>query len=432
MIVSPVIQVAINGELVPYQKIVNFKFDSSINDHLPSAWLGLADPDGDMISRFNIVLGTMVIINIIDGNEDDNQKHNMIKLSPFIVSKVFDGGEKNSSEVGGFIQLRLLHPWVFYNDMSPHAYSPMKISKLVKTIITDSTRGYELTVDDNYFGTTDDKGNYPRYKCGQSDYDFIINNLLPYATIGNNPVYFFINELGNIYFNTYKFLFNSGCKGMIVSDKANDNRDEFDTMGNIASNIGTENSIAFSKISINIGGEDSKDNLRKVLPKIYMEDLGTHNFLSGIKGPITKIASNTGDKMPFSFYMMASMGATDSVELVNRAFDDQFGLAVNNSKSLDSLFEITLSTAGFIGADMPTGSNVYLYVSPKNIDNNATTKKLSHWLTGKWVIGKSEHYTSRSGDPNSLVSTVTLVRPTFVIKSESDTTVEDSSLLWTV
>src|SRR5574344_225376 len=134
MIVSPVIQVTINGELVPYQKIANFKFDSSIINHLPSAWLGLSDPDGDLISRFNIVLGTMVIINIIDGNENDDKKHSMIKLSPFIVSKVYDGGEKNSSELGGFIQLRLLHPWAFFNDMTPHAYSPMKISKLVRTV----------------------------------------------------------------------------------------------------------------------------------------------------------------------------------------------------------------------------------------------------------------------------------------------------------
>ena len=428
------LRLSINGENIPTLNIYNFSITFSMETHLPYGTIVLRDEDSSSLQKFNFAIGSFVFATFIESSGTLSGSDNShVSWCPLVITKIFHDNEIAPSELGGFLTLAVSHPWELFRDYSPHAYGKQKISSLVQKIIKDDTRGMAFTVKDKFIGTTDDKGNCPRYKVNESDYDFILNKLLPYSSIAGDPVHFFVDENGYAHFHSLKSMLTSSVLALVTpsdtgSEKAGQQvRDQAKNSGDIY--------LPFNKFYLSVGGGSQVNYIQSVKPKIYIEDLGTHkNFM--INKTATSFISkesgkNSGNKIPISIGAIAGSPSTNSFAFLNRSADDQAGLSTNAVRNADKIFLMTVDTL-FTGIEVPIGScvNVFVPIERDPIVYKANAK--SHWLCGKWVVYQATHSMVKPSAPEQgMVTNLVLARPTFVINSDS-TSLSNPNQYWSI
>lgn len=428
------LQLCINGEHIPAINIYNVSITFSLETHLPYGSIILRDEDSSSLRRFNFAIGSFVYIAYIecDGNLQATG-NTEVKWCPLVITKIFHDNVLSPSELGGFLSFEVSHPWELYRDYKPHAYGNQKISALVKKIIGDNSRGMAFSVEDKFIGTTDDKGNCPRYKVNESDYDFILNKLLPYSSISGDPVHFFIDENGYVHFNTLKSMLTSTVKGIVYPTDTGSERTgtQLETQ---AKNSG-DTPLPFSDFSIAVGGGSDVNYIKSVKPKIYIEDIGTHKNIMIAKTATSYISKesgkNSGNKIPIFIGAIAGSPSTDSYAFLNRSADDQSGLTTNTVRNADKIFRISLRTS-FTGIDVPLGSCINVFIPIEDEKIVASYKPTSHWLCGKWVVYQATHSMRTPSSPEVGMETeLVLVRPTFIINTDT-TSLLNPNQYWSI
>lgn len=417
--------ITINNEVIHPQKMKSAEVLFSMENHLPVFQMSFVDSGGEILSELPFTMGSVVKFTVWDAEipgtilNSDKPKKELASYN-FIVSKMYGDDVANPPIIGGYITVIAVHPWQFFKDYTPHCYAPMKASELIRKVVEDDSRGYELKMDDES-KDTDTTCKYPRYKTNESDLDFVLNKVLPFATINNAPAYFFATDKNTILLSSFQELINKDVKAVLIPSQLDDEL-KVDEYVALVENFGLKGFLTYTGLQHAIGGGTGTDYVSKLLPKFYMEDLGTHKMLAANKRPTTKMSKGdsifTGNKVPLRDTTFGGMNPTNSTVLMNRETEDQINLAINFGRDLDKMFRITLSTE--YSAELTVGSVVYLYIpayKKTELGGNAV-----HWVTGKWLIYQTKHTAQNTGD--KINTELVLVRPTFSM-NEQKTTLSD-------
>lgn len=422
--------ITINNEVIHPQKMKSTQIVFSMENHLPVFQMSFVDSSGDVLSNLPFTMGSPVKFTVWEAeipgtilNSDKPPKE--LASYNFIISKMYGDDVANPNVIGGYITVIAVHPWQFFKDYTPHCYAPMKASELIRKVVEDDSRGYELKMDDES-KDTDTTCKYPRYKTNESDLDFVLNKVLPFATINNAPAYFFATDKNTILLSSFQELINKSVKAVLVPTQLDDKL-KLAEYASIAENFGLQSVLKYVGLQHAIGGGTGTDYVSKLLPKFYMEDLGTHKLLAANKRPTTKMSKGdsifTGNKVPLKDTTFGGMNPTSSTVLMNRETDDQINLAINFGRDLDKMFRVTLNTE--YSVDLTVGAVVYLYV-PSYQKTELGTNAI-HWMTGKWLIYQTMHVVQQTGD--KINTELVLVRPTFSMNEQKTTLADVDSYL---
>lgn len=417
--------ITINNEVMHPQKIKSAEVIFSMENHLPIFQMSFVDSGGEVLSNLPFTMGSIVKFTVWDAEipgtlASTKKPEKEIANYNFIVSKMYGDDVASPNVGGGYITVIAVHPWQFFKDYTPHCYAPMKASDLIRKVVEDDTRGYELKMDEDS-KDTDSTCKYPRYKTNESDLDFVLNKVLPFATINNTPAYFFATDKNTILLSSFQELINKSVKAVLIPNQLDDALKEKEYKS-LVENFGLKGPLRYIGLQHAIGGGSGTDYVSKLLPKFYMEDLGTHKLLAANKRPTTKMSKGsgvfTGNKVPLRDTTFGGMNPTSSTVLMNRETDDQINLAINYSRDLDKMFRITLNTEYRV--DLAVGNVVYLYIPAYQKTELGSTA--IHWMTGKWLIYQTKHTVQNTGD--KINTELVLVRPTFSM-NEQKTTLSD-------
>jgi hypothetical protein len=294
----------------------------------------------------------------------------------------------------------------------------MPLSELVKKVVKDTGRGYKIKMIDDDVDATDDAGKYPKYKIGQSDDEFLMKNVLPYASIGLNPAYIFIDDFGNFKMKSYRNMYKQSAKVAFVPSVGTfmAYHDTYDAKLK-ADGESVKKYVSYTSMRVYIGGDDITDQIKALSPELYIEHPLTRRVIVGTSRQ-ESYATQQNKKVPIISSMMNLIGNTDSRTFINRSVDEAVSLNINANASLDQMFSVTIDVPNCVDL-APVGSAVHLLtVVPNGLDSTKT-----HWLTGKWVVSDNKHYSS--GNNLAAFTTVTLCRPTFLFKKGKSTLIDE-------
>ena len=237
--------VLIDGEPYGSDLISEISINYDINTHLPYGSLTIADNNGDRLAKMSFMIGSTVEIKVMSPNSG------AFAFPVMVVSKLFHDTTATAQEFGGFYQIMIEHPWMLSLDYTPHAYAPAKVSKIVKDILEDDTRGVSYRGKTVNIAETDDTGKIPRYKTETSDYEFITESLLPMAIIKGQPAYFFLNTRGRFNFISIQELYKEQAEAVLTGiDLASSIKD----LDKITNATLTKEVVLATDFSILIGG----------------------------------------------------------------------------------------------------------------------------------------------------------------------------------
>lgn len=421
--------ISINGYLIQQNTIKSLMIMFSMESHLPVFQMTFLDKEGTILSLMPFAIGSPITVTVYSVNDTTNKSSinsskELIKYN-FVLAKFNGDDASDHTHVGGYFNIIGVHPWQFFKDYTPHCYPSMKISDLVKKVVNDNSRGYELSMDEES-ADTDGTCKHPQYKTNESDLDFILNKIVPYATINNAPIYFYANEKNKIVLNSFQMLINKDIKA-VLSPFNIDNSSNVEEIKTLLENFGLDAVTRFTSIQYTIGGGSEADYVKKLLPKFYVEDLMTHKMMTAVKSPTSKMAKSTatysGNKVPIFDTTFGGLNQTSSTVLMNRETDDQINLAINYTRDLDKMFRLTVDVA--YNQDITIGSVVYLYI-PTYITNTLGAKTV-HWATGKWLVYQAVHSIGLNGE--NAGSELTLIRPSFAMNEIKTTLSEPENFL---
>ena len=174
MLTRPLIIVYLDRVQIPARNLEDVAIFNSIDMTLPELSFKIIDMDGLYLSQLDLYIGATVGIDIIEGNRNlEKSSLSGHSFGDFVITKIFDGFESNNESMGGFIQVWCKPAWYLFGRYQGHAYPPMKLSELIKQVCSDANDNVKLIIEDDRFASSSDPGNVPRYKCGESDLDFI-------------------------------------------------------------------------------------------------------------------------------------------------------------------------------------------------------------------------------------------------------------------
>ena len=326
--------VLIDGEPYGSDLISEISINYDINTHLPYGSLTIADNNGDRLAKMSFMIGSTVEIKVMSPNSG------AFAFPVMVISKLFHDTTATAQEFGGFYQIMIEHPWMLSLDYTPHAYAPAKVSKIVKDILEDDTRGVSYRGKTVNIAETDDTGKIPRYKTETSDYEFITESLLPMAIIKGQPAYFFLNTRGRFNFISIQELYKEQAEAVLTGiDLASSIKD----LDKITNATLTKEVVLATDFSILIGGGTKIPLLRGLRPKVNLDTM-TGKFLSGIKSPTAVLTTangkNSGNKIPVLASTILENKPTDEISSPNKLWDDQGSLAINSGRRLDSMFRL--------------------------------------------------------------------------------------------
>jgi len=440
----PVLIISINGEELTHADVYNFRIETDIYSNLPKGSFILRDQGGIHLAKFNIKIGATVTILIIEGDNEASSSSNnnslqstisaavpsilgdigkkddkMITYTPFVITDLFED-VKNTEALDGELYINFAHPWSIYTDFTNHAYPGMQVSELIRKVVEESQRGFNMAVDVKNYEDSSDSGSQPRYKICESDYEFITNKLLPYAQINDAAAYFFIDDIGVSYLQSFKTMFDKEpVANLVLTGEPEEEHEQLPT-------------IVINSCSIDIAKEptQSLSILSKVKTKIYIEDLFARKFISGNKLPVTACDLNKGSFFPIDFMLMHMINATSSHNFINRSFEDQFALSSTWQRDLDGMFKLNIYCS-FAGCDVNVGDTINFISGPMVYPNNENSQNpIEHdrWLNGKWLVSRIIHNKDTNVDQTN--SILTIIRPTFIITPK--TTIVNKELLYQV
>lgn len=429
VISKPRISIESDGKWLEYDAITSMDFICNESAFLPRCVVRFADPGGMKLSTFQgLGMGARVNFLVSDDDKDNeyrksgNEKMYSYNLTPLTIADVagmFQGGQ-------GDLELLLEHPWKMFKDFSSHAYSGKPNSEIIRSLVENaSSRGFKFeNIDSAMFSNSDEKGEIPRYKCSESDLDFIVNKILPYTTINKSPVIFFVDEKNNVHLSSFNDMFAKDPKMMIVfgteAEITDENRAEAKAMNGIT---------LASKRQYEIGDEDPAKLVEILKANISFDDCSALFTYTGTLLPKVAIGkyseSNTqSGYVPISLQAMATTDATDKKFYRHHMIDDLKAVALNAQNRFNSFFSIEVTTL-FCGNMVTTGDNVQMVIPPDTAEKPA----LNDWMNGKWHVKAVRYEYDKMND--TFKNKLTLTRPSFMI-NKKNTTLYDYNYFYSV
>ena len=415
--------VLIDGEPYGSDLINKVSLFYDINTHLPSGTLTMIDANGDRLAKMNFMIGSTVEIKVMSPNAGT------WAFPVMVISKMFHDTSANAQEFGGFYQIILEHPWMLSLDYTPHAYAPAKVSNIVKDILADDTRGVSYKGKTVNIADTDDTAKIPRYKTETSDYEFIIDSLLPMSVIKGQPAYFFLDTRGRFNFISIQELYKEQAEAVLTGVELAGSITDLDK---ITKKTLTKEVVMATDFSVLIGGGTKVPLLRGLRPKVNLDTM-TGRFLSGIKSPTavltTATGKNSGNKIPVLVSTILENKPTDEISSPNKLWDDQVALAINSGRKLDSMFRLECVIKPDLTIAITIGSVVQFVIPEKVLNDDVEDEETlkAHWLVGKWVVQKMGYSITTEGVETKLQC----IKSNFTINSES-TTIEYPDFCYSV
>lgn len=409
---------------------------NSIDMTLPELTFKISDVDGTYLSQLDLYIGATVGLDVIEGNRNLNSDSLKGKsFGDFIITKIYDGFENNTENMGGFIQVWCKPSWYLFGNYQGHAYPPMKLSELIKKVCQDANTNVRLEIEDERFATSSDPGNVPRYKCNESDLDFIEKKLLPYTNIDDSNVFFYLDWFNRPNLSSFARLVGQEPKIIIYPHQGIANTVQ-DKITDIVKQKGIKEMYMWQKINVTIGNENLKKAFATLKKKVVLENNETGKVYIANQQPKARMGmdndKNKSAKMPFNALTMEYIEATNCECYPNKLLPDALALSRNSDNDVIDLIQFEIVINGIVD-DVVAGDTLMLLTPLRNInkkDNVELSKRNSHWLQGKWLI-KSIKMTQSKCNPDDVSSVITIVRPTLIYNVDT-TTINKSNYLYTV
>ena len=436
MITRPLISVYLDRVRISPRNIEDVAIFNSIDMTLPELTFKIADLDGTFLSQLDIYVGATIGVDLIESNQ--RLESNNIKgrtFTDFIITKIFDGFENNNESLGGFIQIWCKPAWYLFGNNQGHAYAPMKLSELIKKVCQEAHENLGLKIEDSRFASSSDPGNVPRFKCCESDLDFIEKKLLPYTNIDDSNVFFYVDWFGRPNLTSFERLISQEPKTIIYPPAGLANTIQ-EKLSDIVKQKGITEAYSWQGINLKIGDENLKKAFSTIKKKVFLENNETGKVYIANQQPRARMGSDNGktfaSKMPFNALTMEYIDATSSEPYPNRLLPDALAMARNSDNNVVDFIQLEVLLNGAIDK-MVVGDTVMLVTPIRKIsmsDNELVSKKNSHWINGKWLI-KNITMTQRKCNPDDVSTKITVIRPTLIYNIDT-TTINKSSYLYSV
>lgn len=426
--IFPKLKIRIGYDLLEEDIIKSFEFVADEDALLPRCVIRFKDNSSKRITEFNgLSIGSRLTFTVIDNSAQNRDKKLKFNFTPLVIgalaSRIDDFVSNNAD-----IELLCEHPWKMFQDFSSHAYASKTNSEIIKGLVENNSKGFEFEkIDTNLFLDSDESGNIPRYKCGESDLDFIVKKLLPYTTINKKPPLFWIDEVNRVRLSTFNEMYSKESIAIGLPD------DDGVVKGEKLEGKGSKynnNIITLKKIRIDIGDEDTAAIIKTLKAECSFEDPMIGKTFTGVLSPkiaIGKFKSTEGMQtgfLPLSQMAMLTANATDKKFFIHRNLDDQIALATNTQEIFNRFFKIEVE-ANFCADILKTGDNIDIYSSKIKTKHDT----LTHWVNGKWHVKAVRHCLDIEN--YTLYSKLTLIRPSFVFNTKN-TSIFDFTQLYGV
>lgn len=440
MFLRPEFNIVIDGEPINHNKIYDISIYNSIDKTLPELVFKLVDSESDYIDAFRIHIGSTVSVKVLDVVGESNSNENFplsISFCSFAVTQIYDGFEANNGR-GGFIQVWCTQSWKLYGNYKGQAFAPQKISEIIKTVCKDANPLAEITVVDENINSTSDVGSIPRFKCAESDIDFIENKLIPYTNIDNGNCFFFVNLYGGVYLKSFQSMSSKDCSILIAPKASEQNPQVADMIKSHLEKGKIKVAYETAGLDITVGNQDIEKMLGHLKERCLIYNNSTGKTYAGVQTIAMAMGKNSGkfyaNKVPFNEFKLASVEATSTKVFHNRHFDDALAMSFNEDLQVEDIFRLNVTVPSIVD-DAVIGDTAEVITTIKNLiglkDESVETKdkkKIISWLNGKWII-KAIQYNM---DSNKQCSTsLELIRPTFIFTTDT-TTVEKTASFYTV
>lgn len=409
---SPVLQFRLEDEndQIPVAAIKAFHLYTSIHTAYPSGYLVIDDPDGRLLAYLAIRPGSLLVVRVIDeseGNTLDAAQNTTTEspaynLTPLVVVGIENTDDddlelqmmndiedtKSIGTLGGQVRVHLAHPWALYSDWSTHGYVKRPISEIVREIVQNTSgRGFGFASLD--IGTTDDGTDGPtRYKLQESEASFIKNKLLPYALIGDQPVYSFVDEMNNFHFQSFSALYENNDPEITLIAPLADAAYSNDLLVDAKNPHSITDGFWFI-------GRNFKDQLPVLKHHIYIEDSESQvsfKALSRYRAPVPG----------YTLLKKAFVAGTDSLashRIPFRFFTDGVRYERSRARVMNEFFEIAVETTMCVDRAIVGGTAELRLLG---LEPGET-----HWANGKWLVTATEQI-SREG---AAVTKLLLAKP---------------------
>lgn len=415
----PILCVRFGGNSVlPNDCFRSFDYVCDEDSILPKCLMRFTDQGNSLFkSYWGLETGSKVEVVVSEGSatperiaETDTSSYS-VELGNLTVGAVYSNETNTAVGADGYLEVKCVHPWEVFQDLTAHAYAGKSNSEIIKGLIENSsTRGFKFNdIDSNIFNDTDENGDIPRYKCGEGDLDFIVNKLLPYTTINNLPPCFFIDDKNNVHLETFQSMFVKDAKLLIVGGNDEDVTEEQKLKASMMNGLAIG-----SELVVKVGNEAVDEYTKIIKREVSFDDPSSLSAFTGKLLPKIAIGkfsmgSNQSGYIPVSAAKVLLSDATDKVYYRNHNFKDLKAIALNDQKPFNSFFKIEINTT-FCGHLISVGDNVELDIPAESGEKN--------WLNGKWHI-KAIRY--RVDPSHMLLMRLTLIRPSFLFNENSTT-----------
>ena len=393
-------------ELIPLAIVKSFKIYSSIHSSYPIGELILDDKEGRLLSELAIRPGAVMRIEAIDedgnttiaalnGNTSPSDSPSYY-MTPMMIVGVENPEEDDNIEfmmmedtpgrtstLGGQVRVYLAHPWAVYSDWKNKAWKEgTQISKIVKEIVQQSTgRGFAFSGFDLPKSETDDTKGPPRYKLQESEAEFITRKLLPYASLGKQPMYAFVDEQNKFHFQTFENLYNDNEPELSLVPPLTEAVREGESL---LSNAINPHEILDGNWYI---GRKFKEQLGVIKKNLYIEDSDARTSFKALSRYRTPIAGSTLLKKGF----LSAVDITSSEVIPFRFFGDGVRLSANRNRVMNEFFELSLITSlCFNQAAIGKTVDLRLLSTQGHMDDSEDSPQ--HWANGKWLVMETEHF----------------------------------------
>lgn len=436
MLTRPLIIVYLDRVQIPARNLEDVAIFNSIDMTLPELSFKIIDMDGLYLSQLDLYIGATVGIDIIEGNRNlEKSSLSGHSFGDFVITKIFDGFESNNESMGGFIQVWCKPAWYLFGRYQGHAYPPMKLSELIKQVCSDANDNVKLIIEDDRFASSSDPGNVPRYKCGESDLDFIEQKLLPYTNINDSNVFFYLDWFNRPNLTSFARLISQEPKVLIYPHQGVANTVQ-NKITDLIKQKGITEYYSWQKINLTIGNDDIRKSFATMKKRVVLENNETGKIYIANQQPKAKMGKDKNPtffaKMPFNALTMEYIEATSNEAYPNRLLPDALAMARNSDNDVIDLIQLEVIVNGAID-NFVVGDTIQLLTPLRNIsskENEELSKKNTHWINGKWLI-KSVMMTQKKCNPDEVTSIITVVRPTLVYNIET-TTINKSNYLYSV
>lgn len=407
------LEILIDKTTLDIENLVSLDIGASIHFDFPMARITFVDTQ-ELIKKLLIKVGSSVTIKVIDNNNSSNVQ----QLSKLVVRKIHQIHTALNNATGP-IMLECVHPFLIYQNFDSHCFGKTSASDIIQQLLYSSDAFTSGIIDNTYveINETDGDMTYNRYKCCESEMDFIKNKILPFCTINDEPPYFFMDEFGRFYLTNFTNMYNSESSCIITN-----NTEYYESLR--GSEKYSEKPIFLAdNIEIDIGG--TRNLLENIKTRVTTEDVTSNKVFEfrtfprlsykGIKGTIA---------YPIDLSYIAMRNDSTGQTIRNIPYIDAANLQWTNLRNFDDIIKLKVDLPFFIGMLNPVGSTIDIDLFSDGDDD------VNFWLNGKYVVAKNSYITT-DGAFDRIMTSLELIRPSLDFDSKTSIDSDIQKTLWT-